>query len=169
MQAMMLAVANCYMLWALFWIQFVSACTFFGYRGFYLNYYTTRPDPFGIALPEFFLILSVGLALLAVPAVTFGTRGTAKLWRRIVMVAIFSVITIGFSATCLRLREHSFNEAIRQRDEISRRYQKLLKLQELQNLDPTDEWVREELVWEKRKLDFRNQEIERFQEIYGVR
>jgi len=163
MQAMMLTVCNCYMLWALFWLQFLSNITFFGYRRFYLNYYTIRAEPFRIALPELFLLLSIGLAVFAVVAVAFGTRETPKLGWRVIMVTIFSAITTGFSATSLSLRGHSYNEAIRQRDEVSERYQKLIAL------DSSEEWVKQDIHWVKRTLDFRNQEIELFQNLYGVK
>ena len=115
-----------------------------------------------MALPEFFLILSIGLSLFAIVAVIFGTRETPKLWRRIVMVTIFSAITVGFSATSLGLRGHSYNEAIRQRDEVLERYHKLLAL------DSSDEWVIRDINWVKRNLDFRNQEIQLFQKLYDV-
>lgn len=163
MQAMMLAVCNCYMLWALFWAQFLTNFFFVNSMSFKLDYYIIRPDPLGIALPEFFLFLSIGVALFAMVAVAFGTRETPKLWRRLVMVAIFSAITVGYSTACLCWRGQSYDDAIRQRDTISQRYQELLKRY------PRDEWIRRELYFEKRILDLRNKEIERFQELYGTK
>ncbi len=41
-EATMLTAANCYLLWAFTWLQFVSTIAYFSYRGTNLGFYTAR-------------------------------------------------------------------------------------------------------------------------------
>ena len=111
-QATTLCALNCYLVWAFFWFQFlVTFCTF-SYKGRNLYYYSIKPAPFGRSIPELFFAFSIALSIFACLAIIGGTYKTPKLWKRLLPLAIFSTISIGFSHLVLNHRHTTYQQAL---------------------------------------------------------
>jgi hypothetical protein len=160
----MLTAANCYILWAFFWLQFVTSFATFSYQGRNLGPYTLDVSPFGVSLPELFASFSVALALFALVGVIGGTRWTPRLWKRIVAVSVFAAITIGFSFTVLHLRHYAYGQALASRAALQERYHRNLVV----NYDSKDESTVFWLEWERRSLEEQTEWIRRYERKYGL-
>ena len=159
-QAMMITCINCYLLWSLAWLLFLINLSVFSYSGKHLWFYTTVVEPFGFTIPESFIFLSVVLSLFAAGAVVFGTCSTPKLWKRVVMVSIFSAIAVGTSYLSLHLRHFSYAAAVSNRDRIFERYHLNLVS------DSSEDWRADALVWDKQILDRYDEQIEVYEEMF---
>ena len=158
-QAMMIAVVNCYMLWALTWVQFVVNLAFFSYQGRNLWFYTTRTDLFGLTLPQLFLVLSVSLSIFAILAVSFCTWKTPRVWKRIGMVGIFSTIAIGGSFGSIHLRHYCYESALVGREQAIEAYQ------QLEMTEQDDDW-RE---YQKEQAEAYSDDIRRYESMYDIK
>ncbi len=157
----MIAVVNCFMLWSLTWLQFLINFAFFSYEGHNLWFYITSTIFFGLTVPELFLLLSIVLSFFSVGAVIFGTRQAPKLWKRIVMVSIFSSITIGISLISLHLRHFSYQAAVNSFEFTSQRYERNLAS------DSKKDWLIEYLHLEKKNLEQSAENIQKYEVKYG--
>jgi len=107
-QATMLTAVNCYLLWAITWIQFVILVAFFSYRGLNLWYYSVSGKLFGLTIPELLLAISVTLSVFAVCAVAGSTYHVPRLWKRVFAVCLFAGFAIGLSCLSLHLRHYTY-------------------------------------------------------------
>jgi len=121
-QETMLTAFNSYMLWCFTWLHFVITLSSFSSRGSNLWFYTEVIDPFGLNIPETFLVISILLSVFAVSAVIGSTWKSPRLWKRVFCVCLFAGFAISFSIINLHLRHYCYLRALELRSKAHNEY-----------------------------------------------
>ena len=163
-QATMLTTVNCYLLWSLSWLQFVTTFSNFTSSGDNLTFYAISGEPLGLSIPESFLFTSIALSAFAISAVVGATFRVPRLWKRLLTVCVFSVIAIGFSCINLHLRHYCYAQALRCQDEVMRlQYQRQIVYG-----NSTDHSILERLERGRQRLATYDELLRKYRSKYGI-
>lgn len=160
----MLTVANCYLLWGLTWLQFVTTLGCFSFSGRNLWFYTVNGEPLGMTIPESFFAFSIALSVFAVAAVMGATWNTPRLWKRLFAVCLFAGMAIGLSCLSLHLRHYSYDRAIESHAEAHRIYYRKLTI----HYNSTDDWIVQDLEWARRVVEEYDAQLQQYREKYDL-
>lgn len=160
----MLTVANCYLLWGLTWLQFVTTLGSFSYEGRNLWFYSTTGEPLGLTIPESFLVLSLLLSAFAVCAVVGATWRVPRLWKRLFTVCLFAGMAIGLSCLSLHLRHYSYAQALESRAVAHRIYHRNLTT----SYNSTDHDLVMRIEWSWQVVEEYDSQLHNYQERYGL-
>lgn len=163
-RATLLTAMNCYLLWGFTWVQFVASLSCFSYRGRNLGFYAVTPEPFGMTVPETFLLFSIALSVFSLCAVSVGTWRSPRLWKRVFAVGIFVGIAIGFSSLNLHLRHYCYAQALVYRAQAHETYHRNL----VTNYDSDDRSVVQWLEWDRRVVEDYDEDIRLYREKHGL-
>ncbi len=160
----MLTALNCYVLWGLTWLQFLTTLGCFYYNGLNLWFYVVTGHPLGLTIPESFLAFSIALSLFAIGAVTGSTLRAPRLWKRLLTVGVFAALAIGLSCFNLHLRHLSYRRAIDTRAEILRGFGG----HPASGSDPGNEWLAQDLQWRRSAVERYDELLSQYRAKYGL-
>jgi len=109
-QENMITVVNCFMINSVFWMHFLTSSLAMNLSGRALFQYH-KEVLFGLNIHQSFLLVSILVSVFAMVSVILWAHRAAFLWKRVLLVSIFSSIAIGFSCLMVKMEEWSYQHA----------------------------------------------------------
>lgn len=95
-RANMITMLNCYLLWVLIHLMFVTERPLVSLTGRDLDYYSME-TLFGLNIPEIWFVVSILMTVFAYVAIIGQTRYARPFWKRLFIITIFATICNGYA------------------------------------------------------------------------
>jgi len=128
--------------------------------------YYTKLEPFGLTLPNLYSWVAVLLIGWSIFAVIFWTRGQPNLWKRLLVVSVFSVISLIIPMFYHGCRELTYEAALRSLPSLEEEYWEKRLFYEQTTDDREFDAFR--VQREKKRWEDQEEMIKKYEEKYSV-